>query len=35
MSMRERAEELGGRCVVTFVEDDGTEVAAQLPVTHP
>lgn len=32
-SMRERAEELGGTCVVTFQEGVGTHVAAVLPVT--
>jgi signal transduction histidine kinase len=31
-SMRERAEELGGTCVVTFREGTGTTVEAVLPV---
>lgn len=31
-SMRDRAEELGGTCVVTFVEGTGTRVEAVLPV---
>ncbi|HEU4423543.1 MAG TPA: histidine kinase [Pilimelia sp.] len=34
-SMRERAEELGGSCVVTFREGVGTCVAAVLPVASP
>jgi two-component system NarL family sensor kinase len=34
-SMRERAEEIGGTCVVTFREGVGTRVAAELPVTLP
>ncbi|NES27944.1 hypothetical protein GCE86_09745 [Micromonospora terminaliae] len=31
-SMRERAEELGGRCTVTFRQGQGTQVEAVLPV---
>jgi two-component system NarL family sensor kinase len=34
-SMRERAEELGGTCVVTFREGVGTRVEAVLPVSRP
>ncbi len=32
-SMRERAEELGGRCGVTTVDNGGTRVTARLPLT--
>jgi signal transduction histidine kinase len=31
-SMRERAEELGGDCVVTGTEEGGTRVSARLPL---
>lgn len=34
-SMRERAEELGGRCTVTFRQGQGTHVEAVLPVVAP
>jgi signal transduction histidine kinase len=34
-SMRERAEELGGRCTVTFRAGEGTRVQAVLPVSAP
>jgi two-component system, NarL family, sensor kinase len=34
-SMRDRAEELGGRCRVVFTEGEGTCVEAQLPVEGP
>lgn len=33
-SMRERAEEIGGRCVVENGEHGGARVTAQLPVSH-
>jgi two-component system, NarL family, sensor kinase len=32
-SMRERADELGGSCTVTFIPGSGTEVQARLPLT--
>ena len=32
LSMRERAEELGGDCIVTFAPGRGTSVCATLPV---
>jgi signal transduction histidine kinase len=34
-SMRDRAEELGGECVVVFTEGEGTRVEARLPVGSP
>jgi two-component system NarL family sensor kinase len=34
-SMRDRAEELGGECVVVFREGEGTSVEATLPVGSP
>ncbi len=33
-SMKERAAELGGRCVIESVENSGTRVAARLPISN-